>query len=161
MITLSTLRASATRGKYKRVGRGNSSGKGTTAGRGTKGQRARTGGRNKLTRRSLKSLILPTPKSRGFISHKPKLHVVTLSQLQSHFADGATITGDELAIKGLIPSTWPGYKVLASGTVSKKFTVRAAKVSAGATEAITKAGGTVVLLVKPSRTLPKKQRSQS
>lgn len=161
MITLSTLHASSTRGKYKRVGRGNSSGKGTTAGRGTKGQRARTGGRNKLTRRSLKSLILPTPKHRGFISHKPKLHVVTLEQLQSHFTDGATITPAELATKGLIPSVWPGVKVLASGKISKKFTVRATKFSAGAAEAITKVGGTTILLTKSSRTLPKKQRSQT
>jgi large subunit ribosomal protein L15 len=158
MITLSSLRPSSTRTKYKRVGRGNSSGKGTTAGRGTKGQRARTGGRNKLTRRSLKSLILPTPKYRGFTSHKPKLHVVTLAQLQTFFADGAAVTPAELKAKGIIPSVWPGVKVLASGTLSKKLTVRAAKFSAGAAEAITKAGGVATMLVKPSRTLPKKQR---
>ena len=158
MITLSTLRASSTRGKYKRVGRGNSSGKGTTAGRGTKGQRARTGGRNKLPRRSLKSLILPTPKSRGFRSHKPKLFVVTLTQLQHSFADGAQVTPNELARLGVIPNAWPGVKVLASGTISKKLTVRATKFSHGAAEAITKAGGSVIQLIQPTRTLPKRER---
>lgn len=159
MITLATLRPSATRGKYKRVGRGNSSGKGTTAGRGTKGQRARTGGRNKLTRRSLKALILPTPKFRGFLSHKPKLSVVTLDQLQRAFADGATVSPRELVAAGLIQRTWPGVKILSSGTLSKKLIVRATKFSAGAAAAITKAGGQAITLTMPSRTLPKPNRT--
>ncbi len=159
MLTLSTLRPAAKRVKYKRVGRGNSSGKGTTAGRGTKGQRARTGGRNKLTRRSLKSLILPTPKLRGFYSHKPKLHTVTLAELQRVFVDGSTVSAKELVEKGVISSVWPGIKILSGGTFSKKLTVRAEKFSAGAAEAITKAGGSMVILKRPSRTLPKKQYS--
>lgn len=158
MIQLSNLKPSAERTKYKRVGRGNSSGKGTTAGRGTKGQRARTGGRNKLTRRSLKSLILPTPKLRGFVSHKPKLHIVTLQQLQASFAEGSRITAHELLASNLIPSVWPGVKILSNGKLSKKFSILADAVSAGATEAIVAAGGTVTLKVRPSRTLPKKQR---
>ena len=156
MIQLSSLRASAQRAKYKRVGRGNSSGKGTTAGRGTKGQRARTGGRNKLTRRGLKSLITPTPKLRGFVSHKPKLHTVSLAQLQNSFADGATVTATELVSSNLIPSTWPGVKILGDGTISKKLNVTANGFSASAEAAILKAGGTIKKIVHPSRTLPKK-----
>lgn len=158
MMTLSTLRPSAKRGKVKRVGRGNSSGKGTTAGRGTKGQRARTGGRNKLTRRSLKSLIVPTPKLRGFYSHKPKLFVITVAQLQERFEDGASVTPQDMVRIGIIDSAWPGVKVLGGGKISKKLTVRAQKFSAGAAEAITKAGGKIILLIQPSRTLPKKVR---
>lgn len=161
MITLSTLKVSAARAKYKRVGRGNSSGKGTTAGRGTKGQRARTGGRNKLTRRSLKALVLPTPKFRGFSSHKPKLAVVTLDQLHRSFADGATVTPQDMVKANLIPAVWPGVKVLASGTLSKKLTIRATKFSAGAAEAIGKAGGQVIVLAKPTRTLPKRVYKQA
>ncbi len=157
MIELSSLHPSSNRVKYKRVGRGNSSGKGTTAGRGTKGQRARTGGRNKLTRRSLKSLILPTPKLRGFVSHKPKLHNVSLQQLQNYFDDGSTVTTADLLKSNLISSTWPGVKVLGGGTISKKLTVQAEKFSVSAAEAITKAGGKVILSVKPTRTLPKKE----
>lgn len=157
MITLSTLRPSGRRFKVKRVGRGNSSGKGTTAGRGTKGQRARTGGRNKLTRRGLKHLIERTPKSRGFFSHRPKLEFVTVSQLQATFPDGATVTPRQMVEAGLISTDWPGVKVL-SGTISKKLTVRAEKFSAGAAAAITKAGGSVVLLTRPSRIIPKKPR---
>lgn len=156
MIELSGLKPSADRVKYKRVGRGNSSGKGTTAGRGTKGQRARTGGRNKLTRRSLKSLILPTPKLRGFVSHKPKLHNVSIQQLQNYFDNGATITTEDLVKKNLISSTWPGVKILGGGTISKKLTVKAEKFSVSAAEAITKAGGQAILNTRPTRTLPKK-----
>jgi len=158
MIELSALKPSARRGKYKRVGRGNSSGKGTTAGRGTKGQRARTGGRNKLTRRSLKSLILPTPKLRGFVSHKPKLHTVSLMQLQNYFDDGSVVTQQNLKDKNLISAVWPGVKVLGGGKLSKKLTVHAEKFSASALEAITQAGGKAVLSTKPSRTLVKKER---
>lgn len=158
MIELSGLKPSARREKYKRVGRGNSSGKGTTAGRGTKGQRARTGGRNKLTRRSLKSLIMPTPKWRGFRSHKPKLQIVTLDQLQSHFSDGALVTPADLVKSGLIPSAWPGVKVLGRGQLSKKLTVQAEKFSASALVAINDRGGQAVRLTRPSRTLPKNRR---
>lgn len=161
MIELSTLKPSARREKYKRVGRGNSSGKGTTAGRGTKGQRARTGGRNKLTRRSLKSLILPTPKLRGFVSHKPKLQTVSLMQLQNYFDNGATVTAEDLVKKNLISSTWPGLKILGGGSLSKKLIVKAEKFSASAAAAITKAGGQAVISLRPARTLPKKVWSKA
>lgn len=161
MIELSNLTPSTHRGKYKRVGRGNSSGKGTTAGRGTKGQRARTGGRNKLTRRSLKSLVLPTPKLRGFVSHKPKLFVVTLIQLQAAFADGAKVTPSDMVKSNLIDSAWPGVKVLGNGTITKKLQVVAHQFSGSAKAAIEKAGGTTTLIVRPSRTLPKKERPTS
>lgn len=157
MITLSTLRPAARRFKIKRVGRGNSSGKGTTAGRGTKGQRARTGGRNKLTRRGLKHLIERTPKTRGFYSHRPKLQVVTLLQMQTAFPDGEHITPTKMVAAGVIASTWPGVKVLGNA-VTKKFTVESEKFSAGASAAISKMGGKVVAIARPTRTLPKKQR---
>ncbi len=158
MITLSSLRPAGRRAQPKRVGRGNSSRKGTTAGRGTKGQRARTGGRNKLTRRSLKSLITPTPKLRGFRSHKPKLQIVTLTQLQSYFTDGATVTPVDLVKSGLIPSAWPGVKVLGRGRLSKNLTVQAEKFSASALAAISDSGGRAVMLTRRSRTLPKNRR---
>lgn len=161
MIQLSTLKPSAHRAKYKRVGRGNSSGKGTTAGRGTKGQRARTGGRNKLTRRSLKSLILPTPKLRGFVSHKPDLFIVSLGQLQASFPDGAQVTAGEMVKHNLIDAAWPGVKVLGGGTISKKLQVTADKFSKSAAAAITKAGGTVTVITKATRTLPKKERPKT
>lgn len=155
MIGLASLQPSSRRAKYKRVGRGNSSGKGTTAGRGTKGQRARTGGRNKLTRRSLKALIQPTPKLRGFVSHTPKLAIVSLQQLQASFPDGASVHPADLIKANLIANAWPGVKILGGGKLTKKLSVTANKFSASAAAAITAAGGTVTVLTRPSRTLPK------
>lgn len=146
MITLHNLHPSQRRTSPKRVGRGNASGKGTTAGRGTKGQRARTGGRNKLVRRGLKHLIERTPKTRGFRSRQAKLQIVSLETIARHFPEGAVVTPAMLVKSGLIPSSWPGVKVLGRAAIKKKMTVKADGFSAGAAEAIRQAGGTVVLL---------------
>ncbi len=144
MISLHTLSPSQTRQKYKRVGRGNSSGKGTTAGRGTKGQRARTGGRNKLTRRGLKHLIERTPKTRGFLSRRTAMSVVTLSQLQQSFSDGQTISPNALVKAGLLAPSHRGVKIIGN-TISKKLIIKASKFSSAAAAAITKAGGQAVM----------------
>lgn len=152
MITLHSLSPSQERHHPKRVGRGNSSGKGTTAGRGTKGQRARTGGRNKTTRRALKSLIERTPKTRGFRSRTPKLEVVTVMQLQKAFSEGQVITAAILRQKHMISSTRNGLKVIGSGPVTKKLTIKADAFTAQAKEAITKAGGTAAVNGKKSTT---------
>ncbi|MBI5466587.1 MAG: 50S ribosomal protein L15 [Candidatus Kerfeldbacteria bacterium] len=158
-MTLHELTPAQHRHRFKRVGRGNSSGKGTTAGRGTKGQRARTGGRNKLTRRGLQHLIVRTPKTRGFRSRREKFESVNLEELQRVFADGATITPRALLEQGLIRHLIPGVKILAGGSVTKKFTVKAQKFSVEASAAITKAGGSVTVIAMPSRVVPKKQRT--
>ncbi len=153
MISLSTLSPSQDRQKYKRVGRGNSSGKGTTAGRGTKGQRARTGGRNKLTRRGLKHIIERTPKSRGFLSRRPEVAVVTLSQIQGAFPDGHVVTPSMLRQAGLVGSTKHGVKVIGA-VMAKKMTIKATQFSVAAAAAITKAGGQA--LTKPVPETPSK-----
>jgi len=158
MITLHSLKPSQAKSEPKRVGRGNASGKGTTAGRGTKGQRARTGGRNKLTRRGLKHLIERTPKTRGFLSHRPEFNTVNLDQLQAVFKDGDIITPARLVEAGLSPRIWPGLKILGGGKLSKKFTVKAEKFSDSAKDAIIKAGGQAEIIPIPSRVIPKKPR---
>lgn len=158
MITLQSLTPAQRRYRYKRVGRGNASGKGTTAGRGTKGQRARTGGRNKLTRRGLQHLIVRTPKIRGFVSHRPKLATVNVENLQTVFADGATVTPQALFDRGLIAQLRPGVKILGQGSLTKKLAVQAHKFSAAAAAAITKAGGSIVTLSVRSRVVPRRPR---
>ncbi len=154
MIQLHNLKPSQSRHKYKRVGRGNSSGKGTTAGRGTKGQRARTGGRNKLIRRGMKHLIERTPKTRGFTSRSAKMRVVTLSELQRSFPEGAVITPAMMKQAGLIAQTWPGVKVLLAGDLKKKLTIQAHGFSAGAVAAIAKVGGTASILPVMNPSVP-------
>jgi large subunit ribosomal protein L15 len=146
MITLSNLSPSQERRSTKRVGRGNSSGKGTTAGRGTKGQRARTGGRNKLTRRSMKALIERTPKLRGFRSRRPKMYAVTIKQLSARAQEGQVITAALLAQMNMIPGTRAGLKIIGTADLKKKLTVKANAFSKSAEAAITKAGGSAVVL---------------
>jgi large subunit ribosomal protein L15 len=129
----------------KRVGRGIGSGLGKTSGKGHKGQNARSGGgvrpgfeggQMPLTRR------LP---KRGFNNHFRKVYaVVNLAQL-NNFEAGATVDYETLYYAGLIKEVKNavGLKVLGTGELNVALTVRAAKFSETAKEAIVKAGGTV------------------
>lgn len=129
----------------KRLGRGNGSTKGTYAGRGLKGQRARSGGKSKTQLRGFRKSLQKVPKLRGFKSLVPKKEVVTLSTLNRIFADGEHVTPWTLEKKGVVDHPSRGVKVVATGTLSKKLTVTECAASAGAVEAIQKAGGTITL----------------
>jgi large subunit ribosomal protein L15 len=142
MAQLHTLKApKGSLHRKKRVGRGQGSGLGKTAGRGGKGQKARSGnmrfegfegGQSPLQRR--------LPKF-GFNNPNRVVYaVVNLSDLE-RFEAGATVGPDELRSAGLVKGRVDGVKVLASGALSKKVTVRAHKFSATAKEAIARAGG--------------------
>ena len=140
--TLSPAEGSST--SVKRLGRGIGSGLGKTSGKGHKGQWARSGGgvrpgfeggQMPLTRR--------VPK-RGFNNHFRKVYaVVNLEQL-SAFEAGAVVDFETLLDAGLIKEVKNavGLKVLAGGELNVALTVKAAKFSAAAKEAIEKAGGT-------------------
>lgn len=145
MVTLNTLKAPhRSTHRKKRVGRGQGSGLGKTAGRGGKGQKARSGnmrfegfegGQSPLQRR--------LPKF-GFNSpNRIELAVVNLGELEDRFQDGATV--DEKALRNvrLVKNSWPGIKLLGTGKLTRKLTVRVTKCSAAAKEAIIAAGGTV------------------
>lgn len=143
MLSLHTIKpAKGAKLKVKRVGRGNSSGKGTTAGRGTKGQGARSGGRNRRKLRGLRQMLLATPKLRGFKSSAKKPTIVSLTQLDATFEDGATVTLKELSRKGILTTTG-GVKVLANGTLTKRLVITGCAVSAAAKAKIESAGGEV------------------
>ncbi len=134
----------------KRLGRGIGSGLGKTSGKGHKGQWARSGGgvrpgfeggQMPLTRR--------VPK-RGFNNHfKVVYAVVNLEQLNA-FEAGAVVDYDTLWANGLIKSVKnaAGLKVLGTGELKVALTVKAAKFSATAKEAIEKAGGTAEVITK-------------
>lgn len=136
--------AEGSRTSVKRLGRGIGSGLGKTSGKGHKGQWARSGGgvrpgfeggQMPLTRR--------VPK-RGFNNHFRKVYaVVNLEQL-SAFEAGAVVDLETLLDAGLIKEVKNavGLKVLAGGELNVALTVKAAKFSAAAKEAIEKAGGT-------------------
>ena len=127
----------------KRLGRSIGSGLGKTSGKGHKGQWARSGGgvrpgfeggQMPLTRR--------IPK-RGFNNNFRKVYsIVNLSVLNSLEA-GSTVDKAFLLEKGLIKDIKndAGLKVLGNGELTIALTVKAAKFSATAKEAIEKAGG--------------------
>jgi large subunit ribosomal protein L15 len=130
--------------RRKRVGRGESSGKGKTAGRGTKGTKARgevrigfEGGQMPLIRR--------VPKLKGF---KPPSRTtygnVNVSQLEE--LDGSAFGPDELRAAGLVRKRDELVKILGSGELKKKVTVKAHAFSASAKEKIEAAGGTVEVI---------------
>ena len=127
--------------RSKRLGRGNGSQKGTTAGRGMKGQRARSGGKRRGAIRAFKDALQKVPKLRGFKSLVPKKEVVTLATLERISKDGDVIDPAFLDRKGVISKPVNGVKILATGQLTKKITVKDCFASKQATEAIEKAGG--------------------
>jgi large subunit ribosomal protein L15 len=108
-----------------------------------KGQKARTGGSRGLKRLAMQQFFRRIPKTGGFSRADKALTAVTLGAISKAFVSGATVTPATLAKKGLVPFG-VGIKIINSGTLKHSITVRRCRVSAGAKEAITKAGGTVV-----------------
>jgi len=146
-MALSAHTISAKKGsqkKTKRIGRGNGSGKGTYATRGLKGQRSRSGGRSGLARLGFKQALQKVPKLRGFVSPNSKAGSVTLFTLNRVCIDGDVVTPKFLKNKGVISDAKPGAKIVATGELKKKITVKGCKLSKTAGEMIEKAGGSIV-----------------
>ena len=131
----------------RRVGRGVGSGLGKTAGKGHKGQNARAGkgkvrpffegGQMPLYRR------LP---KRGFKNPTRLVYSpVNVCELEA-FESGTVVTLDLLREAGLFKSKFDGVKILGSGDLTKKLTVKANGVSASAKAKIEAAGGTVEIV---------------
>jgi large subunit ribosomal protein L15 len=144
MMTLHTLKKPRrSTHEKKRVGRGQGSGLGKTAGRGGKGQKARSGnmhfegfegGQSPLQRR--------LPKF-GFNSpNRKEFAIVDLDNLET-FPAGATVDEAALRTRGFVKGQWTGLKILGSGKLTKKLTVKAHRFSASAKDAIAKVGGSV------------------
>ncbi len=133
--------ASGSRTTVKRLGRGAGSGKGTTAARGTKGQRARSGGRSGRARLGFKAALQKVPKLRGFKSFKPTVENVTLTSLNRAFNEGVVVTKPILEKKGLIHSSKSIVKVLATGKLEKKLTLKGCVATTSAAKLIEQAGG--------------------
>lgn len=125
-----------------RVGRGRASGKGKTAGRGHKGQKSRAGATTKpLFEGGQMPFVRKLPK-RGFNNYNRKeILPVNLDALNA-FEDGTEVTIELLIEKGLVNGRFDGVKVLGSGSVEKKLTVKVNAFSASAKEKIEAAGGT-------------------
>lgn len=131
--------------RRKIVGKGPGSGHGKTATRGNKGQNSRTGGGVRMGFEGGQTPIYRKLPIRGFKSiDKKEFNIVNLDQL-SAFQSGTTVTPEELKKKGFVKGT-ELVKVLGSGELKSKLTVKAHAFSASAKEKIKAAGGTAEVL---------------
>ena len=126
-----------------RRGRGHGSGNGKTAGKGHKGQKARSGAPRPGFEGGQMPLARRIPK-RGFHNKwATEYTIVNLSQLKDVPA-GTVVDFGYVRLNGLAKEVKNsvGLKVLGTGEIKVALTVKAAKFSASAKEAIEKAGGT-------------------
>jgi large subunit ribosomal protein L15 len=135
--------------KHKhKVGRGSSSGLGKTSGRGVKGAKARTGTKVYGFEGGQMPLHMRMPK-RGFNNiFANDFSEVNIGRLQKAIDEkrldaSAKITQDVLRKAGLAHKSRDGVRLLGKGAITAKLEIEVAGVSAGAKEAIEKAGGTV------------------
>src|SRR3954451_22448586 len=131
--------AKGSRKARKRVGRGNGGDGGTTAGRGTKGYGARSGakdrarfegGQNPIHMRMRKLRGPHMKKSMPFEPFRTHTQPVNLRDLEARFDAGAEVTPDTLKAAGLATRKGVPVKVLGTGDLTKKLTVRAHAFSA-------------------------------
>ena len=127
----------------KRVGRGVASGWGKTCGSGHKGQKSRSGGKVKPGfEGGQMPLQMRLPKY-GFTSRIGQVtSEVRTSELNK--VEGGNISIETLKKSGVITSGTKRVKIMLSGKVDKKLTIKGLPVSKGAREAIEKAGGEIV-----------------
>ena len=155
-IGLHNLRpAPGSRKARKRVGRGEGSGTGKTSGRGQKGWGSRSGakrrvrfegGQNPIHMRMRKLRGPQMKKSMPFEPFRTHTQPVNLLQLEARFEPGASVTLEEMRVKGLATRKEIPVKILAKGELTKPLTVHAHQFSKAAREQIEAAGGTCVLV---------------
>ena len=132
------------RSRRKRVGRGCGSGLGKTAGKGQKGQQSRKGHKHKLVFEGGQMPLVRRLPKRGFnnAAFNAKALAINVADLEKKFEAGAEITVETLAAAGLTDNKKPLVKILGTGDLTKKFTVKV-PCSASAKAKIEKAGGSV------------------
>ena len=127
--------------KTKRVGRGPGSGNGKTAGKGHKGQKARSGGVKGAGFEGGQMPLQRRIPKRGFTNiFRKEYAIINLDDL-AKIAGTDPVTPEMLKQKGLIDDMKAGLKVLGTGELKTKLTVRAHKFSKSALEKIQAAGG--------------------
>ena len=127
----------------KRIGRGIGSGLGKTSGKGHKGQNARSGGGVRPGFEGGQMPLFRRIPKRGFKNINSKEYTeVTLAMLEN-LENGTEVTVDSLLELGLIRKANDGIVVLGNGELTKKLTVKAARVTKNAEAKIVAAGGKV------------------
>ncbi len=133
------------RKKRKRVGRGPGSGSGKTCGRGHKGQQSRSGGGTPLGFEGGQMPLYRRLPKRGFNNSifRKVFAIVNVGQLDAAFEDGATVDADSIRAARLVNAKKGPIKILGSGELTKKLTVKADQFSGSARQKIEAAGGEV------------------
>lgn len=146
-MKLENLSRTPERKATKRVGRGAGSGMGKTSTRGENGQKSRSGASIKAWFEGGQSPLYRRIPKRGFNNARFRIEFATinLSDL-NRFNDGDVITLELLKEKGIIKKELCGLKVLGSGTLEKKLTIRANRFSSSAVTKIENAGGTAEVI---------------
>jgi large subunit ribosomal protein L15 len=140
----------------RRVGRGIGSGFGKTAGRGHKGQRARSGGYHKVGFEGGQMPLQRRLPKRGFTSlARDTFAEIRLSDLERMKAD--TIDLAALKAERIVSRLATEAKVVLSGKLTRKVTVKDMGVTKGARAAIEAAGGAIV----DNRPKPEPKKSET
>jgi large subunit ribosomal protein L15 len=135
--------APGSRKPRRRVGRGIGSGFGKTAGRGHKGQKARSGGYHKVGFEGGQMPLQRRLPKRGFTPlARDSFAEIRLSDLEKMKAD--TVDLAALKAEGVVSRLTTETKVVLSGKLTRKVTVKDMGVTKGARAAIEAVGGTVV-----------------
>lgn len=126
----------------KRLGRGIGSGLGKTSGKGHKGQWARSGGGVRPGFEGGQTPIARRLPKRGFNNKFAIVYDIVNVESLNVFEEGTIVTPELLAEMRIVNGkNNGGIKVLGSGHLTKKLTVKADKFSASAKAAIEAAGG--------------------
>ena len=146
-MKLNTLKpAEGSKHAAKRVGRGIGSGMGKTAGRGHKGQKSRSGGFHKVGFEGGQMPLQRRLPKRGFVSMtRDDTAEVRLSDLERLSNEALAIPVDLLTLKaaGVVPHRALQAKVILSGKLSKKVSLKGLAATKGAKAAIEALGGTL------------------
>ena len=125
----------------KRLGRGSGSGLGKTSGKGHKGAKARSGGGKRPGFEGGQMPLYRRVPKRGFNNvFGTEYAEVNVERLEA-FEDGAVVDAKALLEARMIRKELDGVKILGSGELTKKLTVKAAKFTASAKEKIEAVGG--------------------
>jgi large subunit ribosomal protein L15 len=142
-MELNTIKPSAgSKHAKRRVGRGIGSGLGKTAGRGHNGQHSRAGGYHKVGFEGGQMPLQRRLPKRGFKSHALKYNgEITLADLQALQIEEIDV--QSLKQAGLIGELIKHVKVVKTGELSRKVTLKGVGATAGAKAAIEAAGGSL------------------
>ena len=124
---------------HKRVGRGGK--RRYTSGRGSNGQNARSGGGVRPGFEGGQNPLFMRLPKRGFNNRWATKYAEVNIRSLNRFDAGAEVTPEVLIEVGIIDKLLDGVKILGTGELEKKLTVKAHRFSKSAVEKIEGAGG--------------------